>query len=418
MISNINNYNTGWHFRTAMQKTDKYETMINKDYVYEFVDASYCDIMGKNRDEILNNTIASIWGDENFEKIIKQCIDRCFTGVPVEYEGWIATSGNGKRYYKIHYIPYKSEDGKTTHVISAIWDITEAKREEELFSKCNPNFLKRLQKKYFGVIYCDKNGKFLFVNNTIVEITGFDRQWFESRTLFDFVRPEEKDNLSYCFSSCLKGRQIDNVILSFVNAFGEINWIDVNIAPIYEKGVTTGIVCVTHDITQFKLMERAFLNQKAQLESIICDSPIPQFMIDKDHRVIYWNKALENIRGISSQEMVGTKNHWKAFYEYERPCMADLIIDGTEIDINKWYHKKVYKTNPLGFHKAMDFFKTFGPNGKWLYFSAVPVKDANGNITGAVEILEDVTDSKMAEETIRLAEQKCIEILRAVNHEM
>jgi len=154
------------------------------------------------------------------------------------------------------------------------------------------------------------------------------------------------------------------------------------------------------------------------MESIICESPIPQFMIGKDHKVIYWNKALEDIRGITSREMVGTKNHWKAFYEYERPCMADLIVDGTEIEIKKWYHINEHKANPVRHYKAMDFFKTFGPGGRWLYFSAIPVKDARGNIIGAVEMLEDATDSKMAEETIRLAEQKCMDILKVVNHEM
>jgi len=543
MKPTTNNHYTGWNFNAATPVTDRYMTLINRDYVFEFVDHQYCSILGRCRDEVLNNTVKDIWGSENFDNKIKQCIDRCFAGIPVNYEGWFDVPGNGqKRYYKIHYFPYKSEDGNTTHVISALWDITDAKQEEEIFSKCKSDFFRKLQKNSFGVILFDMKGQFLFVNNAMVEITGFDCKWFADKTLFDFIRPEEKDNLSYCFSSCLKGRDMHNFVFSYNNAFGEINWINANFAPIYENGATSGVVCVVYDvtrrkeierrydnlqrkynvlfencndaiftfdssgrlthtnkrflsilgykkedindtnigniftewknpdgliealksnrmikryettikkkdgtiintcltivplyndnktgllyqglfndITQFKLMEKALLNYKAQLESIICESPIPQFMIDKDHRVIYWNKALETIRGITSREMVGTKNHWKAFYEYERPCMADLVVDGTDIDINKWYHKKEYKTNPLGFHKAMDFFKTFGVGGKWLYFSAVPVRDANGDIIGAIEILEDATDSKIAEETIRLAEQKCIDILRAVNHEM
>ncbi len=414
----INNNFTGWHFLAATPVKDRYMTLINKDYVYEFADTSYCSIIGKDPNEVLNNTLAAIWGDENFHKIIKECVDRCFAGIPVDYEGWFSIPGNGHRYYKIHYYPYKSEDGHTTHVISALWDITEAKNEAEIFNKCNPVFLKRLRKKHFGVIHCDIDGRFLFVNNTMVERTGFNQQWFAEKTIYDFVMPEEKNDVSYCFNSCLKGKQIHNYEFSYINAFGEKNWIKTDFSPVKENGTTSSIIGVVHDITKLKLMERAFLNQRAQMESIICESPIPQFMIGKDHKVIYWNKALEDIRGITSREMVGTKNHWKAFYEYERPCMADLIVDGTEIEIKKWYHINEHKANPARHYKAMDFFKTFGPGGRWLYFSAIPVKDARGNIIGAVEMLEDATDSKMAEETIRLAEQKCMDILKVVNHEM
>lgn len=70
--------------------------------------------------------------------------------------------------------------------------MTEAKQEEEIFSKCNQDFLKKIQKKYFGVIFCDPHGRFIFVNNVVLEKTGFDRNWFDAKTIYDFVLPEEK----------------------------------------------------------------------------------------------------------------------------------------------------------------------------------------------------------------------------------
>ncbi|HPU30787.1 MAG TPA: PAS domain-containing protein [Syntrophorhabdaceae bacterium] len=248
----IFDYYKGWHFRAAMPVTDKYMTLINKDYVYEFVDEAYCRIIGKRHNEVLNNIVIDIWGEANFQKIIKQCIDRCFTGVPVEHEGWINVLGNGKRYYKIHYFPYKNEDGNTTHVISALWDMTEAKQEEEIFSKCNQDFLKKIQKKYFGVIFCDPHGRFIFVNNVVLEKTGFDRNWFDAKTIYDFVLPEEKNNIYSCFNACLQGKQMHNYEFSYKNALGEVNWIKTDFTPIYEKGAVSGIVGIIHDITKLK----------------------------------------------------------------------------------------------------------------------------------------------------------------------
>ncbi|MCX7965865.1 MAG: PAS domain-containing protein [Syntrophorhabdaceae bacterium] len=408
----------GWYFSNIMPAIDKFMTLINKDYTYEFVDSSYCSILGKNRDEILKSTVSDVWGEENFNNSIKECLDKCFSGVPVVYDDWFDVPKLGQKYYKIYYIPYNNENGKVTHVISAIYDITEEKIEEEIFSKSHPNLLKRFQKKSLGVFICNSDGKFVYVNKAFVETTGFEREWLLNKSIFDLITPEERNKISYCVKSCLKGSHVDEFELSYIDTSGQKKWIKTDFVPIFQKGVVNEIIGVIEDITRYKLMENEIHDQRAHLESIICESPIPQFMINKDHKVVYWNKALENLRGITAKEMVGTKKHWKAFYDYERPCLADLVVDGVDIDVvNKWYPNKISIINSVGQYKALDFFKTFYPNGKWMYFSAIPVKDAKGNITGAVEILEDVTNSKLAEESIRLAEQKCMDILKIVEHD-
>lgn len=79
------------------------------------------------------------------------------------------------------------------------------------------------------------------------------------------------------------------------------------------------------------------------MEAITHGSPIPQFAIDSNHRVIYWNKALEIYSGIKAEEVVGTKSHWKAIYPYERPSMADLLVDGLESRIPELYDEKKRK---------------------------------------------------------------------------
>ncbi|HRT71699.1 MAG TPA: PAS domain-containing protein, partial [Syntrophales bacterium] len=63
------------------------------------------------------------------------------------------------------------------------------------------------------------------------------------------------------------------------------------------------------------------------LRAILEGSPIPTFVIGKDHRVIYWNRALEELSKIKAEDVIGTRKQWRAFYRSERPCMADLICD-------------------------------------------------------------------------------------------
>ena len=80
-------------------------------------------------------------------------------------------------------------------------------------------------------------------------------------------------------------------------------------------------------------------------EEVLCalleGSPIPTFVIGMDHCILYWNKALEELSGIRADEVTGTGKHWLAFYDGERPCMADLLIDGRIEEIPQWYEGKL-----------------------------------------------------------------------------
>ena len=77
-----------------------------------------------------------------------------------------------------------------------------------------------------------------------------------------------------------------------------------------------------------------------KLKAVVYGSPIPQFVLDRDHRVIYWNNALEEISGVRAEEIIGTRQQWRAFYSEERPCMADLLIDGELDAISELYRGK------------------------------------------------------------------------------
>jgi two-component system, cell cycle sensor histidine kinase and response regulator CckA len=138
------------------------------------------------------------------------------------------------------------------------------------------------------------------------------------------------------------------------------------------------------------------------LSDILDGSPIPQFVIDKNHRIVKWNKALEEYSGIEAADMVGTDQHWKAFYSEKRPLMADLLVSDAIETVPQWYAGKYSKSKMVnGAYEAIDFFPAMGIDGKWLYFTASAIKDVDGNVIGAVETLKDITEKKRADEKLR-----------------
>ncbi|MBW2006043.1 MAG: PAS domain-containing protein, partial [Deltaproteobacteria bacterium] len=168
---------------------------------------------------------------------------------------------------------------------------------------------------------------------------------------------------------------------------------------------------LTKEIAERKWAEEALKKSEEKLKNILHGSPIPTFVIDNIHRVIYWNKALEEYSGIKSKDIVRTDRHWKPFYNEKRPCMADLLVDGKINDIPQWYPGK-YRASDLtdGAFEAIDYFPRLSHGGKWLHFTAAPIKDSQGRLIGAVETLQDITETKKAEEQIKLLSRQNIEI--------
>jgi len=158
------------------------------------------------------------------------------------------------------------------------------------------------------------------------------------------------------------------------------------------KGVLMGAIETLEDITERKAIEQEIVENERRLYSVIQGFSIPAFVIGKDHRVIYWNRALEKLSNISAKDVVGTNRHWRAFYAKERPCMADLLVDSALEKIPKWYSGKYCPSELIeDAYEATDFFPDLGDGGRWLRFTAAVIRDSKGELVGAVETLEDIT---------------------------
>lgn len=145
------------------------------------------------------------------------------------------------------------------------------------------------------------------------------------------------------------------------------------------------------------------LSTLKRLDEILNGTPVPTFVIDLEHRVTHWNRACEFVLCYPADQMVGTKNQWKPFYPQPRPVMADLVVSG-QIDsgINTYYSNKFRRSAIIpGSYEAEDFFPAMGPQGTWLYFTATPLHNENGELVGAIETLQDISAQRRADLALR-----------------
>ena len=139
----------------------------------------------------------------------------------------------------------------------------------------------------------------------------------------------------------------------------------------------------------------------SMLRQIFANLSVAAFAIDINHRVILWNKACEELSGLTAKEVIGTRDHWKGFYKEPRSCLADtLLSDGLEDAIKIYPHVSQSKAVDGGLH-AENW--CVNKNGEKLYllFEAGSIRDENGAVLAVVETLRDTTQPKLLNDVHR-----------------
>jgi PAS domain-containing protein len=131
-----------------------------------------------------------------------------------------------------------------------------------------------------------------------------------------------------------------------------------------------------------------------KIGSLLEDNSLPAFMIDREHKITHWNRAMENLTGVKAVDRIGTSDQWKQFYPEKRPSLCDIVIEKSPDDLVGKFYAGKYQTNDLikTSFDAIDFFPSVSESGKWLSFTAAPITDENGEVVGAVEVIEDVSE--------------------------
>jgi PAS domain S-box-containing protein len=291
----------GWDNSVAKTVIDTM-TLINRFYVYDFASEAYCRDHGRSRKDVVGNSVAQIWGEAHFKKFIKKHLDHCFNGNVVRYENWLEIPGGEDRYYRVSYSPYFNAAGLVTHAVVASQDITDIKKEEESIEKSEPGFKTILKNMHYGVFTFDTEGRFTFVNDVIVKRSGYPREWYVGKSLFDVVRPQERESVREHFKATVRGEQVPPYEFSFQKAANDIAWAHISTTAIREKKQIVGVLGVMLDITKRKKYEQALEESEKNYRTLFEDSRDAIFITDREGRLTDVNRSFLNLFGYTKEE--------------------------------------------------------------------------------------------------------------------
>ncbi len=163
-----------------------------------------------------------------------------------------------------------------------------------------------------------------------------------------------------------------------------------------------GILVQTFNRMMMELERRklALKEQKEFAENLVLNSSVPTFVIDSQHKILIWNKACEELTGVKADDIIGTDRHWSAFYEKERPSLADVIIDGSYEILPSLYLK--FERSALlsaGWH-CEGWYERMSGLKRYVILDAAPIYNNKRELVAAIETIRDISELKKAEEDI------------------
>jgi PAS domain S-box-containing protein len=358
-------------------------------------------------------------------------------GEGFEAEDYFPALPDGGGWLFITATPLKGRSGRILGAIVTLQNVTESRRAMEKLERTASRLTQILNSSTVPTFVIDNNHLLTHWNHACEVLTGIPAeqvigtsdQW---RPFYPQARPSMADLI------------VDNVLESEIakhytsgyrrallgNGFEAEGffphmreggcWLFFTASPLRSaSGKIVGALETLQDITDRRKAEHALAESRRWLSQIIQGSAVPTFVIDRDHRICEWNIACENMTGFQAEQMIGTRDQWKAFSAKQRPVLADFILDGaTEEEVAGQYGDK-YRRSLLGEgYEVEDFFPTLGKKGKWLFFTASPLRDAAGAIIGAIETLQDVTRRRKAEDALRVSEHHYRDLSRVLLKQM
>ena len=245
------------------------------------------------------------------------------------------------------------------------------------------------------------NEQIIYVNHAMEALSGYGWAELMAMERGRLLSPEDQARLDHQSVLLARGEVPPGIEICLITRAGEERHIEARSSAIEFNG-RDAVFRTLFDITERKRAEQGQDEARKVLRQILDGGPVPTFVINADHVVTHWNRACEVVTGHGAEEMIGTRQQWRGFYTEERPVMADLIVSGDLTDGMETFYGGRYRESSViqGAYEAEGFFPLCGEKGRWLFFTAVALRDTRGEIIGAIETLQDVTERKQAERSL------------------
>ena len=347
--------------------------------------------------------VASIFPPEElmrFQEAVKSAIEK---DVPYSMDYRIVRPDGSVRFIHDEGEIIRNELGKAISMFGTTQDITERKRAENEL-KWNAALLEaQVEASLDGILVVDEKGERIITNQRLLDMWNVPeiiRNEKNDSPLLDYVigktkNPEKfQEKVRYLYDHRNEASR-DVIELEDGTVFDRYS------SPVLGKdGRYYGRIWTFRDVTEHRRAGEALCQSERRLANIIDFLPDATMVIDREEKVIAWNRAMEEMTGVPRKDMIGRGDHEFSipFYGKRRPQLLDLLEKDEKEIISKYQYVER--------NGSLLYAETFAPalyggKGAYVWATAGPIYDTQGNKIGAIESVRDITDRKREQEELQ-----------------
>lgn len=234
-----------------------------------------------------------------------------------------------------------------------------------------------------GIGHASLVGKYLRVNDRLCEITGYSREELLERHWQEITHPDDIGNHEGEVASVLSGQSNTySKEKRYLRKDGEEIWVHLTVALVRdEDGKPSYFISIVTDLSATRRAQEQLELERNRLRTLIDGIPDSVYIKDCQGRYVLQNRADRVLLGIEhAGESTG-----KTVFDFDAlKSHADLYFKDD---------MRVIETGMAVINREEPFVKPDGSEG-WFMTTKLPLRDANGEITGLIGITRDVTDRK------------------------
>ncbi|HKM60388.1 MAG TPA: PAS domain S-box protein, partial [Candidatus Bathyarchaeia archaeon] len=281
------------------------------------------------------------------------------------------------------------ELARKTFIYSIFHDITEIIQVQDALMKSEMEYRQLVNLAQEGVWVFDREYCTVFVNPRMANMLGYAESEMVRKNLFDFI-PEAEVGQAIQYLAQYKRGVEGTFEYEFPCKDGSKVYTSITASQIKDdEGNPTGTLALVSDITLRKKTENELKQESQKLETITESIGVGLTITSKDYRILWTNKVMKKVRGVSDLEgktCYATYNYLDAVCP---DCGVKKIFEGKEFDSREY----------------MVFDKEKGST-IWMQLIATPIKDKDGNVTSALELVLPITERKMMEQSLKVSEER------------
>jgi PAS domain S-box-containing protein len=157
----------------------------------------------------------------------------------------------------------------------------------------------------------DPFGRFTFVNPVATRILGYDEGELLSMKYFELMRPDWVPRAMTFYEKSAKTREATYLEFPVRKKDGQEIWVGQHVRPIITAGSVEGYQGMARDITDRVNAQSELRAERDFVSAILDTAPSLIMVLDADGRVVRFNRACEELAGVSMSEVAGL-SFWDA----------------------------------------------------------------------------------------------------------